>query len=299
MNADTVQWAYVVGGEPKTFRSIQPRLLKLGVNVAGKVDYNVAHVPPPPKSTTFILLFTDEVKHRASDAARQWASDRDLPIVAGPAASWATMETRIRSRELTGPEIKPAPEFVNTQLAEALKKATEATEASPSPEPQKEEESVPAKTTHPRQARAQRIEAACKQVFESYKGELTQFTNYDAVPLVLEILGERDISPSTIAAYRKKLGFPLTPKGFKRPGIRGKGGHRRPAEPTGKKVPVQTSAQKDQAEKDFDVIQSMLDEWVLKHTIGKLYCAFEQGEWQVNWDQLKVVTHEKVYRRKQ
>lgn len=54
----------------------------------------------------------------------------------------------------------------------------------------------------------------------------------------------------------------------------------------------------DPAEAAFDPIQALLDEFVVKHHVGKLYLSFDNGDWDVNWDQIKVVTIEKKYTRK-
>lgn len=71
------------------------------------------------------------------------------------------------------------------------------------------------------------------------------------------------------------------------------------AVPTRRPVEVQKAAPApDAAEREMDVIQAMLDEWVVKHAIGKLYLSFDKGEWDVNWDQVTVITREKKYTRK-
>lgn len=365
---DVVQWAYVCGAYPTPFKVIEGRLQKMGINIAGHCDD--AKNFGVPKKSTLIIVISDQCGHNVRDKAREAADQLDLPYVAGPYKNWVHLETRLRSRNLTGksrmelvaggqdliPEqdsrlptklgdgaavvklraLKEQQERARLAAEQAAKTGKPLEAANPPAEPlppghpdghehgcecqqcrpdlwKPREEPAMVKEPSSAVERGAAIKAALKKVFEKNKGRLKTYTNYEAADDAAALLGW-SFSNSVVGRYRDDLGFDKPPAGFKRPRVKDAAGARPSSGPPVARsssgtvnTPTVTAvspprpplpADADQADKDFDVIQGMLDEWVVKYAVGKLYLSFDKGEWDVNWDQVKVVTKEKKYTRK-
>jgi hypothetical protein len=293
--------AYVCGGFPDTIRNVEEKLNRVGIEVIGHCDSKKRF--SVPKEATLLVLISDQLSHNVGDKARAAADMLDIPLIAGAFRKWSELEGRIVSRRLGSrnfsipreeaipiiPQVVEATRELETpstvKLVPELSKVDEVIESTV--EPQKGIMSP--EIVNLRKAKSSQIREAVKKVFDAHKHELEVYTSTEAVKEVNKILGFK-ITKGTVAAIRGELGIVKPPKGFKRQYRR-----RRVAPPP--PPPVPTATVSDGAENELDVIQVMLNEWVIKYHVSKVYLAYDNARWETNWEQLTVVQRTKKYEK--
>lgn len=327
-----VQWAYIVGGTPDANRRIQMNLQKEGINVAGIAE-DENKMTTLPKAATVVIVLSDMVSHPARNKAVEWAKAARLPFIQASAFSWAETRKKLAERGLLGPVPASTPAVLapTTTIADRLspekreeiaQKVYEEKKPEPKPEPKPEEEkklSPEELRKMDKSKRAKYVRQVALKVFDRHRHELKTFCNWEAADEVAKELGF-PVSDSLIHTIRKEANIEKPPHGFKkapRGSAKPRAMHKRgltsmiangdlakprsvPARAPGPPIlPPITKPQltADNAEADFDVIQQLMDEWVEKHHVAKVYCAFDNGEWSMNFEQVAIVTREKKYQR--
>lgn len=336
MADDKVHWAYVVGGQPSQNKQVQLKLYKLGINIAGYADADKRVLDNLPKITTLVVILTDQAPHTLTGKARELAEKQDLPVVAGMFRNWSEMETRIKSRNFSGPAIEPpVGQFPVKQFGTKLGDVLGDKLKPPAP-PVQEEKNVmkdlpPTPIKRGSNAKAAMKQEIAKKILIENKGFIL---NDQIQTLMLGSVGER-ISPVFIRDVRKILKLPNPPRGanahnWVKAGrekiglppinievtapdhIREKREKKKntpditskPVEaPKTKKEPSAPKEEQTRIGQEFDeiflpVTRPKLEEWQLKHHVGKLYIAWENGEWQVNWEFIKIESGGRTYSRK-
>jgi hypothetical protein len=294
-----VQWAYVVGAYPTPYKAVETRLQKMGINVAGHCENESRF--SVPKAATFLLVISDQCSHNMRYKADDIAKDRGIPIIVGPYKNWVNLEARILSnglgfknlelvaggQEIISPE--PRKEFRST-IGEALmakqrQLAAEHREESPAPKP------VEVKKVSGRAELAQKKRDFILAELNLHNHELETYTNAQ----LREDLEKKNVkaSVSLLSDLRRLHKIPQPPRGYKRPRA-----GKKVEKITMEKGKVVQKVVKGTAEKDFDVIQGFLDEWVLNHHIPHVAILFKDGKWSVGWDEVEVVAKAKEYSKR-
>lgn len=289
------EWAYIVGGYPQRFRAIELRLQKLHINVNGHCDtpgqFQV------PKSTTLIIIITDQCSHTNSEKARTYAKQFKLPIIGGSYKNWCNMETRLESfgfgyrslelvaggQEIITTEQSESPQAKLGDLFSKEKRAELEKKIAP-PEPVPVVQAV--KKTGKTQQKSLQMQEAIRAAIDVNKDHLETYTNNQLARDVSELLGY-PVSMSGVALWRKKWKIKQTPKGYKSPKI--------PVAPKLDKVVAPEISDSD-VESTIDSYQKQLNAFVAKYQISKLHIIYENGEWKTDWAQVTVVSKQKTYK---
>lgn len=305
------EWAYIVGGYPQRFRAIELRLQKIHINVNG-------HCEMPgqfqiPKSTTFILIVTDQCSHAMSEKARAYAKQFKLPIIGGSYKNWCNMEARLesfgygyRSLELVagGQELITPEQTVQPTLGDTISKEKRAEledRVKPQQEPIKIQTPVPSKSTPTRiMEKSLQMQEAIKTALDLNKDRLETYTNKQLAEDTGALLGY-PVSNSGVGLWRKKWKIKSTPKGYKSPKkkVEPKSIQSKALEISSKesvKLTVSTIVVST-VESEVDKLQLLLNELVAKYNVSKLRILYENGEWKTDWEQVTIVQKQKTYKK--
>ena len=297
------EWAYIVGGYPQRFRAVELRLQKLHINVNGHCETPGAF--QIPKSTTLILIITDQCSHSMSEKARAYAKQFKLPIIGGSYKNWCNMEARLesfgygyRSLELVagGEEIinvnGDSPQAKLGDLLTPEKKA-ELEKKVATPQPLIETKlniGKVFKTKNPKLAlKSQQMQEAIRTALDINKDRLTTYTNAELADDVSALLNYK-VSVSGVGLWRKKWKIKVPPHGYKRP---------RRAIPKQHEQIIKsgmiTTEKIATLESEVDAFQQRLNELVTKYNCSRLYILYEKGHWSADWEQVTVVSKKKSY----